>query len=363
MRRSIGRWSRATSAAALAAVLTACPGSSQDAQGKGLTGEWRATPLRLGSAVASGTMPGWIRTRMQIDAAGNVTLADYADSFGLPAPPSTNPIQLVVDASGVVTQPVGPAVGYRGKLGAGRDLLVATATQGGASTLRISQRIVPGTTYAQSDLAGTWNVHVFATGTLVWWEHSTLTVASDGTFSRTSVADASGPQPDSTGKLLLSADGFVTKEGDTDATWSAFMSSDKSLIVGSHTATVDLVARHYEYEIVVLTRGGSGFSTGALAGEWQIHMANQNLGTPTWAHSGVAFSSGGDVSFHDWADSLGGTTAPSPAPVVAVAADGTVTQLPAGSAYHGSLSADGNLLVATTDRDAGAEVTLFLSVR
>jgi hypothetical protein len=348
----------------LALLVTGCTGNA-DKVGPGaftqadLAGNWRVTVFRLGAPTQAGQAGGWIRSRLQIDAAGNVTVVESLDSVGN-ALVSTSPTRLAVDGAGMITLPVGGLTRYRGKLSAARDFYAATASQGDMPTLRLAQRIVPGTTYAPSDLTGTWHYHAFGGGSLLHWEHGTMTVAADGTFAMTSIVATEGPQPDDAGNLLLSSDGFMTVEGNADPSWSAFMSADKSLIVGTYTAN----AATHEEELVVITRAGASFTTGSLAGEWQVHMLNQNLTSSTsWAHSGVTFSTAGAVGFHDWEDSAGGTTAPSPAPTVSVVSDGTVTQLPAGSSYHGTLSADGHLMIATTDRDAGAEATMFVSVR
>jgi DNA-binding SARP family transcriptional activator/pimeloyl-ACP methyl ester carboxylesterase len=95
----------------------------------------------------------------------------------------------------------------------------------GAMTLRLSQRVVPGTIYPQSNLTGIWRAYAFGGGNLLRGEHSTVTIAADGTASRTNiVATEGGSLPDEPNafKVLLSSDGFMTfmtVQGDTDPSW------------------------------------------------------------------------------------------------------------------------------------------------
>ncbi len=333
-------------AALVLAVLTlgGCPGDEDEGDGgftqADLAGDWRYSVLQSGPAVASGVTYGWIRGTIRIDAAGNVSFLSSENSFGSTTPPSVT-VRLEVAPDGAVTAPVGPWTGYRGQLDRTRTLLVSTATVTGSTVrnFRIGQKVVPGTSWSASDLAGTWRYHDVGGGALVRWEHGTATVAADGALSRTGIVASDGAQADvpDAGTLAIDADGVVTTPG--DPSWSGFLSADKSILVATHTAAAN------EYSLNVIVRSAAGFGQADLVGPWSFHVFANDAAGASWAHGRATIDASGLVTYSEWLDATGVTAPPDP-PTLTVAGDGVVTQTSPPD-FHGVVAPGKGLVVGT----------------
>lgn len=163
-----------------------------------LAGAWEFNSIASGPSA-----PWWIRGRQTIAADGSFS-GSFTESTG-----ATEPVSGTIAAlpDGSVTISFAPlALGW---LDAGRTVLVMTNTWSDGSTELITG-LRMGASYAQADLAGTWQVHSLATGPgAPWWSRGQVTIAGDGAFTG-SLVDNLGDGFPVAGTFTLASDGIVT---------------------------------------------------------------------------------------------------------------------------------------------------------
>lgn len=350
---------RTVALAAVVALALACPGDDEEKKETpaGLEGEWRVSILRAGTGVADGTTAGWVRARFSLDASGLGTVHESLDAFGSSALPTT-PIQYALGASGEVALTDGPWTDYLGQLDPDGRFWAATATAGGATQFRLSERVVPGTTFAQADLAGSWHFHSFLTGGNLLWQHGRATITAAGDITLSTRVSSEGPLDDvNPPRLVLDANGLVSMEGGASPTWVGVLSADKDLMIVTSTAP----SSGHVYELLVVTRNRSDAVTADLAGRWKVFMLDQDAAGGGWSRLTATFGADGTGSLSDYADSHGGTTVPGDV-ALTVAADRTMAEV-GNDRWHGALAEGDDIWVAVTDRDDGAQASLFVAVR
>ncbi len=342
-------------------ALPGCPGNDKD-EGDGpaftqadLAGRWRYTILFAGPSVSTGAVPGWSRGTLSIDASGVMALETYADNTGSTTLPSLPPVTYAIDGEGVITATTTAFLGYHGKMNPAKTLFVSTATQttgaGPRVRLAFAQKIVTGTAYGASDVAGaTFGVRQFASGVTPSWKREWVDVAADGIFSVRAIVDPSGPKPDepSVGTFSVTGDGVLTAS--VSPSFAAFVSFDKQSMVGTETDGSN-------YRLLTIVRAGAGFTQADLVGRWHylnLAAADDTAGWAAgWAHGTVTFDAAGVGTFGPQVDSSGLGETPSPV-TLSVASDGTVTQTsPAPSVFNGILTSDKTVMIATETHGPG----------
>jgi hypothetical protein len=345
-----------------AALLAACSGSTEPApppafSTAALAGQWRVAIVLDGVSVAAGNTIGWRRGDATIDAAGAVTFTSTLDSTGGTTPPP--PATLSVDGDGVVTGTLASVTAFRGQLSRGKDLLIATSSQGGPSVgLRVWQKVPAGTTWSQADLAGEWSYHEVFTGGGDGWEHGVASVNALGGLSLSNRIGMGGPLPDvpGLGTLSIDASGRVTL--DANPSWGAFMSPDKSRLVA--VQTIDPV--NHVYGLNVIVRTGRTFVPADLPGTWAFRLLDSSPSGGTWARGHVTIAAGGATHVTDQVDSTGDTSVPAPF-TFDLSGGGAITSPDlTGAEFHGQLSPDRELMAATQNFGPG-EGGMILAVR
>jgi hypothetical protein len=173
-----------------------------------LAGGWE-----LHSIVSGPGAPWWMRGRLAMAADGSFT-GTLTEIGGSPEPVSG---AFGVTPDGVVSLSVAAAAS--GSLDAGRTVMALTNTWSGfmAGTTELSVLVKMAASYAQADLAGTWELQSLATGPgAPWWNRATISVAPDGSFAGTSV-DSDGSSQPTSGTLVLAPNGVLTRSGSPTA--------------------------------------------------------------------------------------------------------------------------------------------------
>ncbi|HUM10885.1 MAG TPA: hypothetical protein VLT82_08065 [Myxococcaceae bacterium] len=215
--------------------------------------------------------------------------------------------------------------------------------------------------FGSADLTGRWALHAIAvTPATVEWLRATVDVASDGMASFVAV-EASVPLGYPPAVLLTLTPGGMLQMAQSD--FLGAMGSRKDLV--AWTATFDPLGQ----TLGVLVRQSSGRTGSELVGVFDFHRfkgigsAESTGGRGSWARGrltidaqlGLSVVSGTFQTSDPAHDTPGGLDG-----VAAVSGDGTVT-LGGDPSFRGTLSPDGNALVATTTD--GAEHTLLILQR
>lgn len=340
------------------AGLAGCAGESSAPPVSGfkqadLAGTWRFHVFSVGSSVANGALPGWTRGTLDIGADGVVTLLTYADSKGNTTVPLIPPIMYSLNSDGIVTSATTAFAAFHGKMNPGKTFFVATDTQGtgpdARPQLRFYQRVVPGTSYGAADLAGkVLSFHQVTGGAAAGWFHGTVTVATNGLYDLSDLVSEAGTRPDvlDLGPISVNADGVVSVA--SSPTFAGFLSADKAIMVGTETFGAN------EHAVTVAMLRGPPVATADLAGAWSYYNLGAQIAGGYWARGSITLDAAGAGTFGTQVDSTNGTGTPDPI-TIAVGADGIVTQAaPAPSVFHGALSRERDILVATDTHDEAA---------
>ena len=147
---------------------------------------------------------------------------------------------LSLSSTGTITLPTCtgecPGSNYIGFMDAGANIIVGTggaATKAEDAALSVYTWMSPW--YSMADLVGVWKANTLASGSgAPWWERSTVTIKSDGTFSKSGVR-SNGDSDAGKGTFSISSGGVITVSGVESSDPGIFMSGGKTVIVETNT--------------------------------------------------------------------------------------------------------------------------------
>ncbi len=337
-------------------VIPACGGgggggsSSPPFAQADLKGAWYVSILQSSQTLSGSSEPGWIRGQAMVDSAGNVDLPDLETSGG----PGPGPIGVVLTIdpwTGIISESgTGGNPDFHGKLAANKQLIVGTATNLNslASTttvqLRVMQKILSNVTYTMGDLADkNFMMHQLATGANSDWGYASGSTDSSAVVSITTLTTSSGSTsgPISVGTMsFLPGTGFVTMS--TNSSFGGMMSPDKTYFVATETDQSN--SGIFRLSIVQIQPLSPSFTISDIVGSWHFHGLVNNL--PAWVYQSLTVNSLGLATITSQLTSMGtNTNLPEPA-YLSMDPDGIVT-VPTDTTFHGSLSANKDLLVST----------------
>ncbi|NVN90186.1 MAG: hypothetical protein HXX11_06240 [Desulfuromonadales bacterium] len=172
--------------------------------------------------------------------------------------------------------------------------------------------------YAQSDLAGAWNVNSIVSGPgAPWWSRGAVTIGPTGSFTGTLTYSDDDPE-DVSGTFTLGSDGVIVSPL-VDPDFRAVLDSGKSVVVG--TSTWDSGAPN-STELSVWTKKAASYSLADLAGAWQVN----ELGAPgpSWTRGVMTVAANG--TFSGTFDKSNGNTE-SRSGTFSITSDGVITVL------------------------------------
>jgi hypothetical protein len=341
--------------------LTQCSnGGSSDYTQADLAGSWFLTSLYAGPQVASGTATAWMRGRISVDSSGVASVVWTEDSAGgSPNPPVS--IQYAVDGSGMVTAPA--FLSFSGKMSPAKDLIASTLSNfpsASRPSLRIYQKVVPGTTFAAVDLASaTFDYHILRVGADVGWEHGTASTDAVRVLSLVNRSTSTGIAPDLSNMATLSVDAEGVVTAPESPVLKGFLSADKALLV----LTMPISQSPPIHALVVATRRSGNYGPADLGGGWGLSgFVAGSSGEAGWGRGPLSVNGSGRLTFSSWLDSLGDTTVPDPV-TLSVDPAGVVTMLAQPvSEFHGNMAPGKKLIVATATEDVGVW-SIYLIVR
>lgn len=302
---------------------------------------------------------------------------------GVASTPACQPFKVSISPTGVISEPTVPS--DYATMSASKDLIVATrfARNGIDPRLVILQKQISGVTFAQTDLAGVWDLHRIQAGRttsvdpasgapLTWsnsWAHSVETWDGAGVNETiTNFLDSNGVTvPGAPFTLTVASDGTITHT--TDPSFHGTMSASKDLIVMTRTAGNGIDPRM----LVLLKRNpGITYAQSDLAGMWHSHRIQAGrttvdiaTGLPIsttnrWSHGIERWDATGNTNtpistLESTGSTVGGTT---PWNFV-VALDGTITNT-ADASFHGTMSISKDLIVMTRNAGNGIDPRLVI---
>ncbi len=143
--------------------------------------------------------------------------------------------------------------------------------------------------YATADMAGTWDMQQFDTGTASGWKRSSITIASDGTFTGTET-DSSGSSQPIASTLTISADGSISVVGDSNLTQQLNMDAGKTVVAGSKTNGSG------NAQVTVMLKEADSYTTADLAGTWSFAQLKDGVAGAMGEIGSVTISSGGKAT-------------------------------------------------------------------
>ena len=318
-----------------------------------LTGTWKVNMLRTSS---DNTENGWMRATGAVDASGNLAVSSYEDSTGSTTGPPAGTLQWTIDGSGVVSESgVSGGDNVHMTMTSNKNFIAGT---GGFfhHELRVAQKVVPGTSYSNADLANkSFVIHQLMVGSNNQWGWQDGTTDASGMISLAndwSPNGNNGPQPNA-GTFSVDGTGNVTI--DTLPGFKGFLSADKKTIVGTSTETD---GPNTFYSLLLFQISGQTYAASDLVGTangHQLGVGSENF----WAHGPFTVAGGGAFTGSPWVDSSGGTSAISG--TASITSSGTVTLSDPSLQFHGTMSFDKKFIVDTHTSGPGSYSMMIMT--
>ena len=318
-----------------------------------LTGTWKVIMLRTSS---DNTENGWLRATGTADASGSLTVSSFEDSTGGTTPPPAGSLQWTIDGNGVVSESgVNGGDNVHMTMTSNKNFIAGT---GGFfhHELRVAQKVVPGTSYSNADLANkSFVIHQLMVGSNNQWGWQDGTTDASGMISLAndwSPNGNNGPQPNA-GTFSVDGTGNVTI--DTLPGFKGFLSADKKTIVGTSTETD---GPNTFYSLLLFQISGQTYAASDLVGTssgHQLGVGSENF----WTHGPFTVASGGGFTGSPWVDSSGGTSAISG--TASITSSGTVTLSDPSLQFHGTMSFDKKFIVDTHTSGPGSYSMMIMT--
>ncbi len=227
--------------------------------------------------------------------------------------------------------------------GEGAESTEVTATPIGSGTGNNTSN------YTNVDLQGTWEIHTLISGdspNWLAWGYGTVDIDASGNAVWSSMTRSDG---DSTlpgdDIVSISSGGVVLFAG--ISSFHGTMSQDKNMII----ATMDDGGGGYGF--VVFQKRSGIYSISDLQGTWDVHLLTSG-DSPNWlgwGYGAIGIDASGNAVWSSMTRSDGDSTLPGD-DIVSISSGGVV--LFAGiSSFHGTMSQDKNMIVATMDDGGG----------
>ncbi|MGZ8450364.1 MAG: fibronectin type III domain-containing protein, partial [Candidatus Deferrimicrobiaceae bacterium] len=263
-----------------------------------LTGTWKITMLRTSS---DNTENGWTRATVTADPSGNLTVTSVENSDGSADIPPAGTMRWTIDGSGVVSESgVNADDNVHMTMTSNKNFIAGTGGAG-SHALRVIQKVVSETTYANADLANkSFVIHGLTISSgFNAWNHQDGTTDASGMMS---LANDIGPGGDSgpqanAGTISVDSSGTVTV--DTLPGFKGFLSADKKTIVATFTETD---AGGTWYQLMIIQISGQTYAAADLVGTSSGHtlgVGNANF----WSHYTTTGTVGGVITFSSYLDS------------------------------------------------------------
>ncbi len=177
---------------------------------------------------------------------------------------------------------------FRGALDAGKTVLAATSTWDDSST-ELVLLLKQAANYTQSNLTGTWQLHLLATVPWApWWSHGPLTIQANGTVSGT-LNNSDGSTDPAGGTVALNSNGLALCSGCPSSLFEATMDSDKTVSMMSETLPGGAT------DLGVMMKQGGNFSQSDLTGTWEVNGIISGFDAG-WERGTLTIAANGNIS-------------------------------------------------------------------
>lgn len=202
--------------------------------------------------------------------------------------------------------------------------------------------------FSQADLAGKWQGHGLYTGNMHAWFYSTMTIDASGNGKETWVLSDGNSDTTTTSQLKINKDGAITSPSKT--TLHGALSIDKNIMTLTGTYPED---DDGSYLLMNYVKGGGSFAQSDLEGTWYGHslMSGDYSG---WEYATLILDDAGNATYSS-VESDGTEGIDENPGRLNISSEGILTHSD-NSSFHGVMSSDKNILVAT---ETGEEDYIF----
>lgn len=327
-----------------------------------IEGTWQTHSLVV-NRVGGWSWQGWLHAQLDIDNIGNISFSNAETSPGGFAGNTSSQIESITDNT--ILMKGNPS--YHGFLSRDKNTLIATMNDGsGGYNLSVAQKFNPTVIHSTPDLQGSWQIHFLTDGNqdnfTSWsgWAHALLTFDNNGKGQFSSVAASPGANTSHDSVLVsFTANGVIIDSANN--TYHGILSSDKRMTVATMTNNDGGFTMAIGQKII----SGTSYNLVDLVGTWHMHSLvtsnNSFAGWATWIHGNLTIDESGSGIFSDIEESSGSNTLNNPE-TFSITSNGVVS-IPGNATFHGYLSSDKSILVATiTDDRGGYNLTILQKV-
>ena len=223
------------------------------------------------------------------------------------------------------------------------------ASSGGVPLSTAEMYLAKMVSFSEGDFQGTWNYHVLVSGdSPQWtgWIYGTTYFYSNGVTTPISITRSNGDSTLGSGRSFsITSDGIVSVEG--RSSFHGVMSQDKSLIVATAGDSGG------GYDLIIYQKSGGYFETADIQGTWNYHVlvSGDSPQWTGWVHGTTYFYINGVSDPISITRSNGDSTLPT-GRIFSISPNGIVS-VPGRPSFHGVMSQDKSLIVATANDDGG----------
>lgn len=250
-----------------------------------MAGTWRGYSLYSSDS----GWEGWDRNEMTVDSSGNYT-SDWCDSD---QDSGTTSGTISIDAEGIITVPGENSI--EGVMRPDKHLFVMSglySDPGGDPFLMVGIKQT-GTSFALSDLAGTWKAYTLHSSASGWegWDRIDFNITNTGNFTA-AWTDSDLDSGTDLGILSIDSKGVITRTGFPSL--EGIMSPDKDIFVMTGECST---TGGDPYLLIAVKQTGSAFNLSDLAGEWQAHSIYSSAsGWEGWERADLTIGSTGNFT-------------------------------------------------------------------
>jgi hypothetical protein len=246
-----------------------------------LAGTWDVSALATGQ-----DSPYWSRGSLTVQSNGNFS-GSISDFNGANDSLSG---KLALSATGIITCTTNQCpIQFRGAMDAGKTFMAITYTwDDGTTELLLGTK--RGASYAQSDVAATWEINsMLSTQGAPYWVRGALTAQANGAASGDLTTSEGGVQSISL-TLNLSGNGAMTCPSGCSPDTLGAMDSGKTIV----TLT-------YSYGgggayLMVMCRKAESYAQSDMAGTWEVNTLVSGLADPLWTRGSIVTQPNGAFS-------------------------------------------------------------------
>lgn len=176
---------------------------------------------------------------------------------------------------------------------AGKTVFACTDTpKSGITELGVFTKQNQNTSYALTDLEGTWNGNFVTAGAGTnWWTRMAINIDSNGSVTGGTSVDSAGNTGTPSGNFSITPDGILTWSAEPNMLCS--MDAGKTIIACTDSPDSDSV------DMAVFTNTGPSYTAADLAGTWSVKSMATGPSAPDWLRITLTVKPDGTFSYRE----------------------------------------------------------------